>query len=262
MFSYQDESYQDDKFFENFKQDLIKQLNDMIDNDGIKESQSESFKKIMISYPKYDKDSIDKYISFELTYKEIPCRSIILGNLPEGTTKKDIKYLLNKFGDYETCDFDNLSKGKIVVKFFNLRNAMLMRASTIYINFRSVIMSFGNEDPVTDKKHPPNNGTIVVFNLPGNVNDGEIRQKFEQFGDIRDIRKTPNKSTQRFVEFYDTRSASQAKAAMKKKKLFIGNRLCQINVEFSLPGNYRVNHEKYYNHSVPIIQRRASSKAN
>lgn len=257
-----DHHYNDYQYLDDFKEKLIIQLQDMIDNDGINNSQNAQNKKIMISFSKYDKDLIDKLVSFEICYKEIPSRTLILGNIPEGTTEEDIKYLLNKFGDYEYCDFTHLHKGKIIVKFYNLKDAMMMRTSTIYINFRSIIMSFGNEESVIDKKHPPNNGTIVIFNLPESFKDEEIVKKFEKFGDIRDIRKTPNKNNQRFIEFYDIRSAFKAKKEMKKKKLFIGKRFCKINVEYSLPGNYRANYEKYYNRTVPTIQRRTFSISN
>ena len=123
-------------------------------------------------------------------------------------------------------------------------------------------MSFGNDIKIIDKKNPPNNGTIVVFNLPEIAKDEDIYSIFQQFGDIKDIRRTPNKHTQRFVEFYDSRSAFKAKKSMKKKKLTITGKFCHINIEFSLPGNYRVNHEKYYTNNIPTIQRRKISVSN
>ena len=51
-------------------------------------------------------------------------------------------------------------------------------------------------DKKKKKKNPPNNGTIVVFNLPENAYNNDIHSKFAHFGDIRDIRSTPNKKSQ------------------------------------------------------------------
>lgn len=258
--------YQNDKdlnyYFILYEEKLKKELLDMIDNDHNKVEKKKPNKNVIIIKPKFHKNSIENQISFENIYNEIPSRSIIIGNIPEETEESDIKYILSEFGDYQSCDFEHLSNGKIVVRFYDLLDAMLMRASTIYIHFRSIIMSFGSEIPVKDKKRPPNNGTIVVFNLPDLASDAEIYHTFSKFGQIRDIRKTPNKSSQRFVEFYDSRSAFKAKKELKKKKMLINGKYCQINVEFSLPGNFRVNHEKYYNHHIPTIQRRSTTKAN
>ena len=54
---------------------------------------------------------------------------------------------------------------------------------------------------IKKKKNPPNNGKIVVFNLPENAYNNDIHSKFDRFGDIHDIRSTSNKKTQRFIEF-------------------------------------------------------------
>lgn len=257
MYQEDNDAHYLDKIEESIKNEILK----MIDNDG-KELQKKKHRDgVMITKPKIDKYTIAKNVSFEYTYKEIPCRSIILGNIPEGTTQNNIKYILSEFGDYESCDWDHLKEGRITIRFYNLLDAMMMRLSTIYIQYRSVIMSFGNELPVIDKKHPPNNGTIVIFNLPESATDYEIIQAFMKYGDIKDIRRTPNKNTQRFVEFFDSRAAFKAKKEMKKRKLMINGKCCQVNIEFSLPGNYRINHEKYYRNNVPTIQRR-ETKAN
>lgn len=254
------ECYDFIKFFEkNITESLIR----MVDNVEIKNNNERpKWNKINVNKSHYDKYTIEKFVSFELTYKEIPSRSIILGNIPTGTTEEDLDYLVKLFGDYQEMDIKDLKNGKVIIRFYDLRDAMIMRTSVINIETRRIIISFGNDLNVIDKKNPPNNGTIVVFNLPENVINADVLSNFNSFGDIRDIRKTPNKKSQRFIEFYDSRSAQKARNDMKKKKLRIANYLCKINVEFSLPGNYRVNSEKYYNHNIPTIQRRTVTISN
>ena len=139
---------------------------------------------------------------------------------------------------------------------------MMMRCSTIYIQSKSIMMCFGKDFPVEDKRHPPNNGTIIVFNLPEKVSNDEIVLNFSPFGQIKDIRKTPNNNTQRFIEFYDSRSAKKARNTMKKKKLIIAEKPCILNTEYSLPGNYRANYEKFCNHRIPTIQKMYYTKMN
>lgn len=252
-----------EKYFEDLKLAIENQLENLMENEIKKPKKKQiSNNSIIIKKAFCGIFSIDKCVSFENLYNEIPSRSLILVNIPISTTEEDIKGILIQFGDYYSCNFDQLNNGKITVKFYNILDAMMMRASTITINSRKIMMYFGKDEVVTDKKHPPNNGTIVVFNLPENASDNEIRNIFQSFGQIKDIRKTPNKNTQRFIEFYDTRSSRKAKNIMKKKKIVIAGKDCHINIEYSLPGNYRSNYEKYYNHSIPTIQRPVISKKN
>ena len=72
-----------------------------------------------------------------------------------------------------------------------------------------------------------NQGTIVVFNL-----DETIQQLFNVYGEIKDIRSTPNKKHHRFIEFYDTRAAENALKGMNGTQLN-GKKL---KIEFSRPG--------------------------
>ena len=101
---------------------------------------------------------------------------------------------------------NEIKQGKAIVLFYDIRDVVL-RTSAISIKYRSIIMSFGNDLEVINKKNPPNNGSIVVFNLPENVKDEDIYSNFKQFGDIKEIRRAPNIRTQRFIEFYYSRSA-------------------------------------------------------
>lgn len=247
-----DENIDFSSLLKQIKKDLFK----LMDGESTKKNMCNFNDKIIIKKPEYDKYSLIKYISYELLYKEIPCRSLLLRNIPEGTTKEDIKYLITQFGDFESCNYEDLQNGNITIKFYNILDAMMMRSSTIYIQNRSIMMCFGKDTPVEDKKNPPNNGTIIVFNLPEKALDEDILSYFGCFGEIKGIRRTPNKNTQRFIEFYDTRSARKARNFMKNKKLLISGKKCKINVEFSLPGNYRNNYEKFYCHSIPVIERR------
>lgn len=246
-------------YLEMFEKRITEELIQLVDGVEKKKPKVAPYDRIIIQKPNYSNYLIDKYISFESTYQEIPCRSIILGNIPQGTTKSDIIYILGHFGDYECINFDYLNHGKVTVMFYNLNDSMLMRISNIYIQSKKIILSFGEEHPIVNKKHPPNNGTLVLFNLPNNVSNDKIYSLFSGFGQIRDIRNTPNKYSQRFIEFYDLRDALMAKNKMKYKKLNINGQFCQINVEFSLPGNYRSNYNQHYNHNIPTIEKRVSN---
>ncbi|KAL3501098.1 hypothetical protein ACH5RR_035547 [Cinchona calisaya] len=79
-----------------------------------------------------------------------------------------------------------------------------------------------------------NQGTLVLFNLEPEVNPTSLKQIFEAFGHVKELRETPMKRHQRFVEFYDTRDAAKALAEMNGKE--IQGR--HIVIEFSRPGGH------------------------
>jgi RNA recognition motif-containing protein len=139
----------------------------------------------------------------------------------------------------------------MVIQFYDLRAAQAMRKCQFVLHNRNLNLSYGPLLPIVDARKPPNNGTIVVFHLRKGVADEEIRAEFAQFGDIRQIRSAPAKVTQRFVEYFDKRSALKALKGMKGKRVLNS----KISVEFSLPGGHRKAVELGTTGRVPTIER-------
>ncbi|XP_071721940.1 protein terminal ear1 homolog [Rutidosis leptorrhynchoides] len=79
-----------------------------------------------------------------------------------------------------------------------------------------------------------NQGTIVVFHLDDGVSSGYLRDVFSAFGDVKELRETPMKKRQRFVEFYDVRDAAKALSEMNGNEI----RGRQVVIEFSRPGGF------------------------
>ncbi|KAK9113573.1 hypothetical protein Syun_020370 [Stephania yunnanensis] len=80
-----------------------------------------------------------------------------------------------------------------------------------------------------------NQGTIVVFNLDANVSVVMLKEIFEAYGLVKEVRETPLKRQQRFVEFFDVRDAARAVVEMDGKE--INGR--KVVVDFSRPGGHR-----------------------
>ncbi|XP_024995355.1 protein terminal ear1 homolog [Cynara cardunculus var. scolymus] len=80
-----------------------------------------------------------------------------------------------------------------------------------------------------------NQGTIVVFNLDSDVTAGTLKEIFEAYGCVKELRGTPLKKNQRFVEFYDTRDAAKALMNMNGKEIHGKT----VVVEFSRPGGHK-----------------------
>lgn len=193
-------------------------------------------------------------IKFEYVYSEIPSRCIMISNISPLATKDDLLYIFDNFGPYETCDLSNISKGVASVVFYNMEDAQMMRVSTVYIRNQQVMKIFYTDIQTTDCKKPENNGTIVLFHIPKDIEENELREIFSKFGKIRQIRSTPTKSYQKFIEFYDIRSAEKALKAYNGKKLTKKSN-SKVSIEFSRPGGFKKNIQKYYKTKLPTIER-------
>ncbi|OHT11702.1 hypothetical protein TRFO_18761 [Tritrichomonas foetus] len=203
---------------------------------------------IFVQYPNYQVESVN----FDLQFHEIESRTILMSNIPPEATEQDLSAIFEKFGQVESYDISNIKKCIASVNFYDLRSAMLMRLSSIFLNSKQIITGFGQELPVIDKRKPPNNGTIVVFHLSPKMSDQTLCQIFSLYGQIRQIRSTPSKDTQKFIEFWDKRAAYEA--LKKQNGCYIDG--SKISLEFSLPGGFKRSIQKYYTTHLPTIERR------
>ncbi|KAI5569604.1 hypothetical protein BDE02_12G087600 [Populus trichocarpa] len=80
-----------------------------------------------------------------------------------------------------------------------------------------------------------NQGTIVVFNLDSSISIDELHQIFGVYGEIKEIRESPQRHHDKFIEYYDIRDADAALSALNRSDI-AGK---QIKVESSLPGGTR-----------------------
>jgi RNA recognition motif-containing protein len=165
---------------------------------------------------------------------EIETRSIHASNLDPLCSAAELRDLANPFGDIEQIDLDGILMGIAVIRFFDLRAAQQMRLTKLSLRGRTLKFTYGPLLPIVDARRPPNNGTIVVFHLRKGIDDQAVMAEFGQYGDVRQIRSAPAKVTQRFVEFYDTRSAMKALKALKGRKVLNS----KVSVEYSLPGGH------------------------
>lgn len=193
-------------------------------------------------------------VKFEYVYNEIPSRCIMLSNIPPFASKSDLIYVFNCFGTFQSCDISNLSKGVASVMFYSMEDAQMMRVSTIYICNQKVMKIFYADAQENELKKLSNNGTIVLFHVPKEISESELYVIFSKFGKIRQIRSTPMKDYQKFIEFYDIRSAEKALKTYNGKQLSLKSN-SRVSIEFSRPGGYKKNIQKYYKTKLPTIER-------
>jgi hypothetical protein len=100
----------------------------------------------------------------------------------------------------------------------------------------------------------PNHGIIVVFQIRRCVADEPVCGCFKKVGDIRESRATPERGTQRFVEYWDLRDCQRALLATNGKRVLGSN----VRVEYSTPGGIRKN--QTYSRKADSRQSAAMSK--
>ncbi|XP_076889946.1 protein terminal ear1 homolog [Bidens hawaiensis] len=201
-----------------------------------------------------------------------PTRTLLLSLVPSDVSESLVRRDLEFFGDVRAVQMDRVRDGIVTVHFYDLRQAVqalheiqqqhMQQQYRLKKHFENC---FGNSylspPPPLLPLPPPaaglvsgravwaqfsfpvaggfpdgnNQGTLVVFNLNPDVTTGMLKGIFEAFGCVKELRETPSKKNQKFVEFYDTRDASKALNNINGKDI---NGKIMV-VEFSRPGAYR-----------------------
>ncbi|CAI9756336.1 unnamed protein product [Fraxinus pennsylvanica] len=201
-----------------------------------------------------------------------PTRTLILTMVPTDVSESTLRRELEVFGDVRAVQMERLREGVVTVHFYDLRDAQaallaiqdqhMQQQCRLGRHYEALLQAQNNSIPLMSIPLPPlppparglissvvvwaqftspvtsalpegtNQGTIVLFNLDPQVSPTNLREIFEVFGPVKELRETPNKKNQRFVEFYDVRDAAKAVAGMDGEEIY-GK---QIVIEFSQPG--------------------------
>ncbi len=147
----------------------------------------------------------------------------------------ELQTIFGQFGDLRAIFTDAAQTHQyILVSYFDIRHAKNAVRRLVGYRYQNVCMDIHYSIPV-GVEAVQNQGTIVVFNLdPSSTND-ELAQLFGAYGELKEIRETPNKKHHRFIEFYDVREADAAMAGLNKREI----RGKRIKIEPSRPGGAR-----------------------
>jgi hypothetical protein len=165
---------------------------------------------------------------------EHPSRTLFVRNLPNDTDPLALQSEFEQFGPVRSIYANCKYRGFVMISFFDIRHS---KAAMLVLNGKKVqgkkmdVHYALPKDNAGDKE--ANQGTLVVFNLDTSMSDDDIRAVFSDYGEVKDIRSTPNKNTHKFVEFYDVRDAERALLALNRTKV----RSKVIKIEVSRPSN-------------------------
>ncbi|XP_021743875.1 protein terminal ear1-like [Chenopodium quinoa] len=208
-----------------------------------------------------------------------PTRALLLTAVPPDVSESIVRRELEIFGDVRAVQMGRVSEGIVTVHFYDLRAAHaaldavreqhMQHQNRLRLHYSSILARTNSGPFVGPPPTPPpspglisgravwaqftipatnafpdgqNQGTLVVFNLNPTVSALTLKNIFQSFGAVKELRETPMKRQQRFVEFYDVRDASRALVEMNGKE--INGR--SVMIEFSRPGGH--SNKKFNNH--------------
>ncbi|KAL4361750.1 hypothetical protein GQ457_04G009780 [Hibiscus cannabinus] len=202
-------------------------------------------------------------------------RALVLTLVPCDVTETMVREELQVFGEVRGVQMERVREGFVTVHFYDLRHAekalkeirgQHMQQQT-RLRDQYVAAAAGCEPgdpngrgliagrpvwahfiiPACNAVPDGNNqGTIVVFNLDPSVSVSKLRDIFQAYGPVKELRETPLKKHQKFVEFYDVRDAAKALREMNGKE--INGK--QVVIEFSRPGGYS---RKFFNGDINTV---------
>ncbi|KQK20076.1 protein MEI2-like 2 [Brachypodium distachyon] len=175
-------------------------------------------------------------VAGEHPFGEHPSRTLFVRNINSNVEDSELRSLFEQFGDIRTLYTATKHRGFVMISYFDIRAARGAMRSLQNKPLRrrklDIHFSIPKENP-SDKDL--NQGTLVIFNLDPSVSNEDVRQIFGAYGEVKEIRETPNKKHHKFIEFYDVRAAEAALRSLNKSEI-AGKR---IKLEPSRPGGTR-----------------------
>ncbi|KAG7616442.1 RNA recognition motif domain [Arabidopsis thaliana x Arabidopsis arenosa] len=177
-------------------------------------------------------------IAGEHPYGEHPSRTLFVRNINSNVEDSELQALFEQYGHIRTLYTACKQRGFVMVSYNDIRasraamralQGKLLKKRKLDIHF-----SIPKDNP---SEKDVNQGTLVVFNLAPSVSNRDLENIFGVYGEIKEIRETPNKRHHKFVEFFDVRSADAALKALNRTEI-AGKR---IKLEHSRPGGARRN---------------------
>ncbi|KAE8665025.1 hypothetical protein F3Y22_tig00112699pilonHSYRG00051 [Hibiscus syriacus] len=196
-------------------------------------------------------------------------RALVLTSVPCDVSETEVRKELEVFGEVRGVQMERVREGTVTVHFYDLRHAEkalkeivdqhMQRQTSVLDQY---VASAAGCDPnarvliagrpvsahfiIPASNAVPdgiNQGTIVVFNLDPSVPVSKLKYIFQAYGPVKELRETPLKKHQKFVEFYDVRDAAKALREMNGKE--INGK--QVVIQFSRPGGYS---RKFFNGDI------------
>eukprot|EP00258_Populus_trichocarpa_P000126 XP_002297875.3 protein MEI2-like 4 isoform X1 [Populus trichocarpa] len=156
----------------------------------------------------------------EHPYGEHPSRTLFVRNINSNVEDSELRAVFEQYGDIRTLYTACKHRGFVMISYYDIRAAKNAMKALQNRPLRRRKLDIHYSIPkVNPSEKDFNQGTLVVSNLDSSVSNDELRQIFGVYGEIKEIRETPNRNHHKLVEFYDVRAAEAALCAMNKSDI-------------------------------------------
>ncbi|XP_034906217.1 protein MEI2-like 4 isoform X2 [Populus alba] len=153
-------------------------------------------------------------------YGEHPSRTLFVRNINSNVEDFELKAVFEQYGDIRTLYTACKHRGFVMISYYDIRAAKNARKALQNRPLRRRKLDIHYSIPKDNPSEKDfNQGTLVASNLDSSVSNDELRQIFGVYGEIKEIRETPNRSHFKLVEFYDVRAAEAALCALNKSDI-------------------------------------------
>ncbi|XP_038683771.1 protein MEI2-like 1 isoform X2 [Tripterygium wilfordii] len=142
---------------------------------------------------------------------ERPSRTLFVRNINSNVEDSELKALFEQYGDIRTLYTASKHRGFVMISYYDIRaarNAMKALQNKLLMCRKLDIHYSIPKDTPSEKN--VNQGVLVVSNLDSSVSDDQLLQIFGVYGDIKEIRETPHRFHDKFIEYYDIRAVGAA----------------------------------------------------
>ncbi|XP_024991645.1 protein MEI2-like 2 [Cynara cardunculus var. scolymus] len=172
----------------------------------------------------------------EHPYGEHPSRTLFVRNINSNVEDSELRSLFEEYGEIRNIYAACKHRGFVMISYYDIRHARAamreLQSKPLRRRKLDIHFSIPKDNP---SEKDINQGTLVVFNLDASISSDDLRQIFAAYGEVKEIRETPNKRHHKFIEFYDIRAAEMALKALNGSEI-AGKR---IKLEHSRPGGTR-----------------------
>ncbi|KAA0034242.1 protein terminal ear1-like protein [Cucumis melo var. makuwa] len=206
------------------------------------------------------------YVPVRSPVSSVATRSLVVSSVPCDVSETMVRRELEVFGEIRGVQMERVKEGIVIVHFYDIRHAerALREIRDQHMHHQCRLRNYFNNNNnnnngflLSNSSLPrpspapgliaghavwaqfivpagKNQGTIVIFNLDSTVSTSCLKEIFERFGQVKELRETPLKKQQRFVEFFDIRDAGKALKEMNGKEINGKS----VLIEFSRPGGH------------------------
>jgi len=169
----------------------------------------------------------------EHPHGEHPSRTLFVRNINSNVEDHELRKLFEFHGPIRSMYTQCKHRGFVMISYFDIRHAKgamrNLQGKQLRRRKLDIHYSIPKDNP---SEKDQNQGTLVVFNLDPTITTDELRTIFGDYGEIKEIRETPNKKHHKFIEFYDVREAEAAMKNLNKTEI----KSKKIKIEPSRPG--------------------------